>query len=108
MTFSELKLEEVFHNVFIDALMSMKRTVVYDEYHSFSKNQIIILVNKKDVKKLKHTLKKVIEENGWEEIVKATSYNDEYGSHIIFGLKENISNEKLETFVTLLKLKGLI
>ena len=108
MMFAELKLEEVFHNVFIDALMSMKRTVVYDEYYSRSEIRAIILVNKKDVKKLKRALKKVIEENGWEEIVKVTSSNDGCISHVIFGLKENLSDEKLETFITLLKLKGLI
>lgn len=108
MTFSELKLEEVFHNVFVDALMSMKRTVVFDEYYSRSEMRTIVLVNKKDVKKLKHTLKKVIEENGWNEIVKVTSCNDGCISRVIFGLKENLSDEKLETFITLLKLKGLI
>lgn len=108
MTFSELKLEEVFHNVFVDALMSMKHTVVFDEYYSRSEMRTIILVNKKDMKKLKCALKKVIEENGWDEIVKVTSCNDGCISRVIFGLKENLSDEKLETFITLLKLKGLI
>lgn len=108
MIFAESKLEKVFHNVFIDALMSMKRTVVYDEYYSRSEIRAIILVNKKDVKKLKRALKKVIEENGWDKIVKVTSCNDGCISRVIFGLKENLNNEKLETFITLLKLKGLI
>ena len=108
MTFSELKLEEVFHNIFVDALMSMKRTVIYDEYYSRSEIRVIILVNKKDKKELKRALKKAIEENGFDEIVKVTSCNDGCISRVIFGLKENISDEKLETFITLLKLKGLI
>lgn len=108
MTFSALKLEEVFHNVFIDTLMSMKRTVVFDEYYSCSEIRTIILVNKKDMKKLKRALKKVIEENGWDEIIKVTSCNDGCISRVIFGIKENLSDEKLETFITLLKLKGLI
>lgn len=107
MTFFELKLEKVFHNVFVEALMSMKRTVVFDEYYS-REIRTIVLVNKKDVKKLKRTLKKVIEENGWNEIIKVTSCNDGCISRVIFGLKENLSDEKLETFITLLKLKGLI
>ena len=107
MTFFELKLEKVFHNVFVEALMSMKRTVVFDEYYS-REIRTIVLVNKKDVKKLKRTLKKVIEENGWNEIIKVTSCNDGCISRVIFGLKENLSYEKLETFITLLKLKGLI
>lgn len=107
MMFSELKLEKVFHNVFVEALMSMKRTVVFDEYYS-REMRTIVLVNKKDVKKLKRTLKKVIEENGWNEIIKVTSCNDGCISRVIFGLKENLSDEKLETFITLLKLKGLI
>ena len=69
--------------------MPMKRTIVYDEYYSRSEIRTIILVNKKDMRKLKHAIKKVIEENGWEEIIKVTSSKHyKEGYHITWNNKK--------------------